>query len=83
MGNSGIMPLSTISAGKKVMVVALTGGRQFQDRLVSMGVNIGREIEIVHSSQGNGGPTLVGTGETRLAIGHGMADKIMVAVDPD
>jgi Fe2+ transport system protein FeoA len=83
MENSGPRPLSTIATGKKGMVVALMGGRQFQNRLVSMGMNVGCEIEIVHSSNGRGGPTLVATGETRLAVGHGMADKILVAVDPE
>lgn len=83
MEDSGTRPLSTIAAGKKGMVIALAGGRQFQDRLVSMGLNVGCEIEVVHSSNGRCGPTLVATGETRLAVGHGMADKILVAVDPD
>ena len=83
MEDSGIRPLSTIAAGKKGMVVALMGGWQFQNRLVSMGINVGCEIEIVYSSNGRGGPTLVATGETRLAVGHGMADKILVAVDPE
>lgn len=83
MEDSGTRPLSTIATGKRGIVVALMGGRQFQNRLVSMGLNVGCEIEIVHGSNGRGGPTLFATGETRLAVGHGMADKILVAVDPE
>lgn len=73
--------LNTISAGRKGTIVGLLGGRQFQDRLVSMGMNIGCKIEILHSSHGQGGPTLVSAGETRLAVGQGMAEKILVVVD--
>lgn len=73
--------LNTIAAGEKGTVVGLFGGRQFQDRLVSMGIHVGCEIEVLHSSDSQGGPTLVSAGETRLAIGQGMADKVLVAVD--
>lgn len=79
----GARLLSAMTHGKKGIVVALAGGRQFQHRLVSMGINVGCEIEVLHSSNGRGGPTLVATGESRLAVGHGMADKILVAVDPE
>jgi Fe2+ transport system protein FeoA len=73
--------LNTIAAGRKGVVVALLGGRHFQERLVSMGINVGCEIEVLHSSHHHNGPTLIVTGETRLAIGQGMAEKILVAVD--
>ena len=81
MDRSAVRPLVHIPAGTKATVVALAGGRQFQHRLVSMGLNVGLEIEVIHSSDGRGGPTLLATGETRLAIGQGMAEKILVAVD--
>lgn len=73
--------LNTLSVGEKGIVVGLLGGRQCQHRLVSMGINVGCEIEILHSSHGQGGPTLVKAGETRLAVGRGMADKVLVAAD--
>jgi ferrous iron transport protein A len=73
--------LSTIAVGRKGIVVAFLGGRQFQERLVSMGINVGCEIEVLHSPCHRNGPTLIVTGETRLAVGQGMADKILVAAD--
>jgi Fe2+ transport system protein FeoA len=83
MEETGIQPLSLVKAGQKGIVVALTGGREFQNRLVSMGLNVGCELEVVHSGDGRGGPTLVATGESRIAIGHGMLDRIQIAVDPE
>ncbi len=76
-----IIPLSEAATGRKGTVVALAGGMRFQERIVSMGLHIGCEVEVL---QGNrNGPVRVGIGQTRLAIGHGMSDKVMLAVDPD
>ncbi len=75
-----VQQLSVIAAGKTGTVVALTGGRHFQHRLASMGIHVGCDIEILHSSNDRHGPILVAAGETRLAIGQGMADKILVAI---
>ena len=83
MEESLVQPLSRIPRGRKATVVALAGGRGFQDHIVNMGLNVGCEIEVIHSSSGRGGPTLIAAGQTRLAIGHGMASKIMAAVDPE
>lgn len=78
--NMGTQILSAVAAGKTGTVVALTGGRHFQHRLASMGIHVGCDIEILHSSNDRRGPILVAAGETRLAIGQGMADKILVAI---
>jgi ferrous iron transport protein A len=83
MEKAGIHPLSLLRAGQKGTVIALTGGREFQSRLVSMGLNVGCDLEVVHSGNGRGGPTLVATGESRIAVGHGMLDRIQIAVDPE
>ena len=81
MDRPSVQPLSRIPAGRKVTVVALAGGHAFQNRLVSMGLNVGSTLELMHSGNGRGGPTLVAVGEVRLAIGHGMAEKVLVAVE--
>jgi ferrous iron transport protein A len=75
-------PLSELRAGTRGRVVALAGGRHFQLRLVNMGMGVGSEIEVLHGGSGVG-PTLVAVGETRLALGHGMADKVLVCAEPD
>lgn len=69
-------PLAFASEGQKVRIVALKGGRGFQERLISMGFNAGDEIEIVQSRQH--GSVLVASEGGRYILGGGMAQKIMV-----
>jgi len=78
--NTPPVPLNRLRPGQRATVVGLVGGRGFRMRLLSMGLRVGSEVEVVHSSNGAAGPTLVAAGETRLAIGHGMAAKVLVAV---
>jgi ferrous iron transport protein A len=72
------LPLSRVSSGSKAMVVGLAGGREFQTRLLGMGLNVGCEISVIRACGGDSGPALVAVGASRLAIGHGMAAKVMV-----
>ncbi|MEA1936318.1 MAG: FeoA family protein [Thermodesulfobacteriota bacterium] len=71
------MSLTMVSPGKRVKVVSLSGGRGMQERLISMGLGPGSEIEVMR--RGAPGPFIVAVGETRLAVGAGMAQKIMVS----
>ena len=74
--NTTTTPLTTVPAGQKLRIVSLAGGRGMYQRLVSMGLVPGSEIEIV--KRGAPGPFIVTAGNCRLAIGTGMAQKIMV-----
>jgi ferrous iron transport protein A len=74
-------PLSGAGSGQRALVVGFQGGAEFQGRIVSMGLNIGSEVEVLSGCDSGKGPILVAVGETRLALGHGMADKIIVEVD--
>ena len=82
-GGQEVQWLGRLAEGTKATVVRLAGGRALQNRLVSMGLTVGSDIEVVRSSRASGGPTLVAAGGTRLAIGRGMADKIEVTVRSD
>ena len=73
-------PLSRIPTGSKGTVKELTGGHAFHSRVVSMGLTVGSNIEVIQHTGRRKGPTLIATGSTRLALGHGMAEKIMVEV---
>ena len=46
-------------------------------RLIGMGLNIDSEIRVIR--KGAPGPCVIAVGETRVAIGAGMAHKIMVS----
>ncbi|MFO7988472.1 MAG: FeoA domain-containing protein [Desulfotignum sp.] len=62
--------------GERLKVRQLEAGRQMQLRISSMGLKIGDEIEVL--SNGFGGQVVIGSGDTRLVIGSGMAQKIWV-----
>ena len=71
-----VMPLAMASAGEKIRIVKFASGRGMCQRLSSMGLNVGSEVEII--KKGFQGPVLIEAGDTRLAIGAGMAHKIIV-----
>ncbi len=70
------MPLSMINNGEHVTVGAIHGGRKMQQRLASMGIIQGDDIEILQNTFA--GPITVRTRDSRIAIGHGMSHKIFV-----
>lgn len=63
------------SEGECVRIAHLVAGRNLEMRLTSMGLNVGSELLI---SQRQRGGVVVVRGEARLALGAGMARKIMV-----
>lgn len=71
------MPLPMVTPGKRVKILSLAGGRGMQERLVSMGLGPGSEIELIQ--RGAPGPFIIAIKETRLAIGAGIAQKITVS----
>ena len=81
MSEQVVQPLSRIPSKGRGKVTALMGGHASQNRIVSMGLTVGSAIEVIQDSGGLRGPTLIATGNTRLAIGHGMAETIMVEVE--
>jgi ferrous iron transport protein A len=75
MNASASFPLMMAREGVRVRVVALRGGADLDKRMTDMGLNIGAELEVRHHQ---GGGVVVMRGETRFALGGGMAHKIMV-----
>ncbi len=75
MTSPAAFPLMMAGAGARVRVVALRGGAGLDKRMTEMGLNVGAEL-VVRQHQGGG--VVVMRGETRFALGGGMAHKIMV-----
>ena len=71
------MPLAIVQVGRRVRFVAVDAGRGLQSRLSSMGLVPGVEIEVLQNSLQ--GPFLIAVKGSRIMIGRGMAQKIMVA----
>ncbi len=74
------VPLTEMSSGQSGMVVELRGGTGLIRRLEAMGIRIGYRIRKI-SSQFMRGPITIKVGQVSLALGYGMAGKVMVKLD--
>ena len=70
------MPLAMVRTGEQVRLVRIDAGRGLQARLASLGLLPGTVFTVV--SGDSRGPVVVAVGESRIALGRGMAHKIMV-----
>jgi ferrous iron transport protein A len=70
------MPLTMVSEGTEVVLREILGGMGIRRRLTDMGLRPGSRLRIISNS--HGGPFVIGVGETKIMVGRGMAQKIMV-----
>ncbi|OIQ60566.1 FeoA domain protein [Moorella thermoacetica] len=78
--SSGLLPLEFLNTGREVVIKEVAGGMSLRRRLTELGLVRGSTIRIIRNDKV--GPIIVspgdGSGGGRLAIGRGMAHKIMV-----
>jgi ferrous iron transport protein A len=67
--------LSRVDEGEDVRVISVAGGRGVHRRLRELGIGSGSSVKVVQNS---GGPVIVLIGESRMGLGRGVADKILV-----
>ncbi|MFO7818854.1 MAG: FeoA family protein [Halanaerobacter sp.] len=72
--------LHQLSEDEAAKVVGIDGGCGLEEKLNNLGVRAGKEITKVNDSF-VGGPVTVKVDNAKVAIGHGMAKKIMVEVE--
>jgi ferrous iron transport protein A len=70
-----MMPLTAVNPGQEVTLIDIQGGRRLRSKLYSMGLIPGVKLTIVGN---RGGPIMIAVNDTRLALGFGMARKILV-----
>ncbi len=70
------MILSEVGPGKEVILSGINGGRGLKSKLYSMGLVPGTRLTVLNAN--GGGPIMIRVRDSRLAIGRGMADKILV-----
>jgi Fur family transcriptional regulator, ferric uptake regulator len=75
---SDLMPLTSTKAGEEVYIRDIAGGDSARSRLTSMGFRTGDRLEIINND--GMGRLIVGRGDSRLAVGRGMAEKIIVSL---
>jgi len=73
-----VMPLTMGKEGEHLIVKDIIGGRGMKERLISMGIRIGDEMEIISNT--GMGRLIIACGHTRLALGRGVANKILVSL---
>ena len=68
--------LDRLDSGTRAVVSELQGGRGFACRLAGMGITVGCQIEVLQNPAH--GSLLVLVRDTRIALGRGVASKILV-----
>ena len=84
-----MMPLALLAAGDKAEVLDIKDGHRHHAccdatqeksahviRTEALGLRAGKTVEMLNNE--GGGPMLIKVDESRIAIGHGLAMKIMV-----
>jgi ferrous iron transport protein A len=69
-------PLTIALPGEEVTLVSIQGGRGLRSRLHSMGLIPGIKLRVLNN--GAPGPFLIAARDFKIAIGYGIAKKILV-----
>ena len=67
-------PLAQVPSGQRVRITGYQGGRMLRARLLALGLNLGREVDIL---QNNRGLIIVGLNGGRVALGRGISQKVL------
>jgi Fur family ferric uptake transcriptional regulator len=72
-----LMPLIMAKPGEKLVLKDFNGGSGIRMRLLTMGLRLGDEIEVITNN--NQGQIAVALDLKRYVLGHGLAQKILVS----
>jgi len=75
MTNTSTLPLSMAAIGQTVRLINITAGKRLTHRLTELGMTPGTELTILQDA---GGPLLLSVRDSRVALGRGMAHKMLV-----
>ena len=70
------MPLNLAGSVQDVELVQVCGGKEFVNRMMEMGLVPGSRLQV--ESGNMRGPVVVVVKGVRLALGHGMAHRVLV-----
>jgi Fe2+ transport system protein FeoA len=74
-----LMPLTMGRPGERLIITEIRAGRHARERLIALGLNPGDVVEIINNN--NDGRLVIGHNNTRIAIGRGIGEKILVTVN--
>jgi ferrous iron transport protein A len=74
-GAKNVFPLAFLREGEEAKIVDYMRGRQLTQRVVEMGLHRNEKVKMLKSL---GGPVMVQVHDSKIALGHGVAMKILV-----
>uniref|UniRef100_A0A7C3NCF5 Ferrous iron transport protein A n=1 Tax=Candidatus Methanomethylicus mesodigestus TaxID=1867258 RepID=A0A7C3NCF5_9CREN len=72
-----LLPLADLPEGKTGEIILMVGGRGMTRRLCEMGLTPGAKVRMVKKAP-VGGPIILEVRSTEIAIGRGLASKMLV-----
>ena len=76
-GHHDLKTIHHLKDGEEAKIKNIIGGRHFKNKAESLGIREGVQITKV-SSQMMHGPITVKVGQTQIALGHRMANRIII-----
>ena len=76
MMKQNCMNLGTVRGGESAQIIKMQGGHHFLSRLASLGFTPGARLKMVQNY--GHGPLIVKLRDTRVALGRGEAETILV-----
>jgi ferrous iron transport protein A len=74
------LTLGQMSAGQTGTIIRILGGRGLNQRLEALGIRPGKKVTKISTMLFHG-PITIRTDHTQVAVGFGMAKKILVEID--
>lgn len=72
--------LSMVSSQQRVRLVEIRGGRRLRKRLADLGLTLGTSLRVIQAY--GAGPMIIAVRQdTRMALGRGIAHKLIVTPD--
>jgi ferrous iron transport protein A len=71
-----LKPLSQVQEGKMVIIISINAGHGLNNRLAAMGLLPKVQIKVINNHYP--GPFVIDLKGAKMALGRGMANKIMV-----
>jgi len=78
MQNGHAFPLALAGLGETLKIIGVKAGKGLNQKLMELGVPVGSVVNVVQ--RGHGGAAVVSRGSVRIALGAGMAQKVMVSI---
>lgn len=75
-GEYFLKPLGFMNNGEEGVIKEVVGGIGIKKKLIGMGMVKGKILRMIQND--TCGPVIITLGETRLALGRGMAQKVLV-----